>query len=370
MKYMVANVVHGLGPLIRLGELVQETNKVAGERGREAYDLIVPKTTEKQAELLEQRFGQDFGIWTDPVYGDISGKIMFKGDDFREFMKFYAQNYQGVQNLINGHFKGKFKVRSSEGIEKEVDSAECTELSRNPLIKLPFSRGVSYDFGKKGQMLQTMKGRVPGYEQIGDYLKILEEVEASRQIQFVQDPATSEPIDLAGIIRTPLHGIKREVNNEPMERGIYVSVTGIPGLAQKISDASKKLGLRVYANESPQDFPGCTRAGIETITNPAIEAVFCRLGWGAVNEAVLAGKPLITIPASEKEDPEIILNQDLMVNSLKIGALMDGRPTSEVLEDAKERAGNMKSLVQRLQTAYGTEEGPKYAGKVLNELNF
>ena len=225
-----------------------------------------------------------------------------------------------------------------------------------------------YTFGYRSDILRTMRFvEADGYtdELVDSILPILEEPESNRDINFVQEPATVVPSSRE-FVSTPLHSRRRTPNSERIEHGIYVSVTGIEGLRSGLVEAAKSLGLKIYCPQSAvKEFPEAEVKSPDIVTNHNIEAVFSRFGWGAVALALMAEKPLITTPTDVKDDPEIILNQNLLVNERELASLLDGRDIKEVLEEAKDRTRNTKRMVANMERDYRTVEGPVYVAKII-----
>ena len=372
MKYLVLNVAHGLGPIIRLLELGEELNRQLAERGTDKYSFIIPDLGERQNLAVADEFRHSdiiHHILVDPIYGRSLTKIAYKGDDHRDFLCNIVSIQPKAQEEIAKHFKKEFTVHGfSENKERRIRPSDCYEIARNPFVRLPFP-GFMYTFGYRSDIIKEMqKEGVQGYDEktMEQLLSILETAEEGREINFVQDPPTIKPSAARSFTYTPLHARRKLSNNEQIEQGVYVSVTGIKGLREKLIADAERMKLRLYSSVSvSKDFPEAVVKSPDIVTNPNIKCVFARFGWGAITLALMSEKPLITPQTDFRDDPEIFLNKRLLVDDLKLASVLDNRHVEEVLEEASERAKGISKFLSQLQAKYKTVEGPAYASRIL-----
>lgn len=374
MKYFVLNVVHGLGPILRLLEVGYELNEELKRRDKEPLYFIIPDLGNKQNLVVQDEFiGSDLlqYVLVDPLYGELLKGIVYRGDDHRDFLRNLVAAQPPQQDKIGQHFESRFRVHKLDDTQTEVDvdPTDCYELARNPLVRLPIP-GIAYTFGYRTDILREMKRLgVEGYDDslLDRLIPILDRAEAARLIDFVQYPSTIPPMNRKNITYTPLHSRRKQPNTESIEPGIYVSVTGIEGLREQLVEQAKRLNLQLYCpNSAAKELSGvATVVKTDIVTNSNIQAVFSRFGWGAVTLALTAGKPLITLPASIRDDPEMLLNQKLLVDELGLASVLDERDVGEVLEEARQRANRIPDFLASLESRFGTIDGPKYTARML-----
>src|SRR3989344_3933453 len=115
-----------------------------------------------------------------------------------------------------------------------------------------------------------------------------------------------------------------------MGDGIYVTVTGIPGLERLYREA-KALGMKLYSND-PKAIPASERLLPHAVVNPHIKLQFARSGWGSVWLSQLSGTPLVVPDFDPADDPEIYFN-NRCVEMLGLGIVWRGQSLGGILAD-------------------------------------
>jgi len=190
-------------------------------------------------------------------------------------------------------------------------------------------------------------------------------IESSFQQTFLTDPGTFSPIHHSSSFILDSYFVPPTIppprpTTQPMEKGIYVTVTGIPGLERLFADA-KQLGIALYAND-PEALREAQKASPNVVGNPAIKLHFARSGWSSVWLSLLTGTPFIAAPWDPEDDPEIYFNNQC-IESLGIGTAYRGQSLEELLEDGERQKASMGVLREQLLKKYGSLDGTLLAAK-------
>jgi len=152
---------------------------------------------------------------------------------------------------------------------------------------------------------------------------------------------------------TPIH--------DYVEEGIYVTVTGIPGLEHFFKDI-QKTGMNVYTHR-PELIPGSKLAPPDIITNEKVKFHFARSGWGSLWLSFITNTPFITPAYKESDDLEIYFNNKC-IEHLGFGKVFKKGDTISDLESySKEYKKNVEKIKKDLLKKYNTLNGVKYTAE-------
>ena len=153
-------------------------------------------------------------------------------------------------------------------------------------------------------------------------------------------------------------------NNDSIEKGIFVTITGIPGLERLYADA-KRLGLKLYSNDT-EAVPSSAHALPHIIPNKHIMFQFARSGWSSVWISMISGTPLVVPDFDAHDDPEIYFN-NRAVEELGLGIIYRGQPLEEILAQAETIKQSSAAIKQQVLDKWGTLDGNRYCAKMFVE---
>ena len=195
---------------------------------------------------------------------------------------------------------------------------------------------------------------------------MFEEIENDQQLYFVADPATFSNKgkefrkSRKNEVYTPptLHKLKNTDDN--IKKGIYVTVTGIPGL-NRLFEEARNIGLQIYSNK-PESVAGSIKASPSIMAHENILLHFARSGWGSVWLSQFTKTPFITPSYDKDDDPEIYFN-NICIEQLGLGTIYKNQNLDELLEIKDVYVSNIEKINKYLMDTYGTLDGIEYTTK-------
>ena len=184
-----------------------------------------------------------------------------------------------------------------------------------------------------------------GYFQVNKCEQVKKHARIPQQNEIAIPPTITTPTPYGGPVLTD---------------GIYVTITGIPGLERLYAEA-RALGLMLYTND-PERLPGSTQLSPHAVGCENISLHFARSGWGSVWESMLQGKAIVVPEFDPTDDPEIYFN-NACIEKLGIGVVYRGEPLSELLQKVKELEGGIQERNANLLKEFGTSDGNEYFAK-------
>lgn len=381
MQYIVTNFAYGTGPYLRTTELAIAVNDRLRELGKERCGIIVPLVYgEKQKRVMREEFGDHEKAFSGEILLDEAlGKILrgvFYGDNtYEEALRLWTENYVALSDEAFRHLSGRITAETLDGKRREIaGSAIVCELSRAPRIRYGVAPAAHVTFGYISEILEHVlkepKGQISVDRRIvADAILIAKEVEADAIFHGLAEPGTFSYLG----DRLPRYPVEvlipptispPQPNDEPITEGIYVTITGIPGLERLYREA-RSLGLRIYSND-PDAVPGAERLSPHAISNPRIKLQFARSGWGSIWLSMLSGTPFVAPAFDQLDDPEIYFN-NICVEKLGLGIIYRGQPLREILDAAERMRSGIKEFNQRLLQRFGTLNGNEYAARLIVE---
>jgi hypothetical protein len=300
-------------------------------------------------------------ILFDKQLGSYLSSIFYGNESYEKYLERWLLRVEGVSCDINKYLRKTYGDRIA------------LELHRSPRVL--YNVAPSY-FTSFAYIFEIFENAI-GNEEIAikddllaRALPKIEHIEKSHRIHFLTEPGTFsyrgdvkrrffDEIRIPPTIRFP-----KENNDSSVERGVFVTITGIPGLERLYSQA-RKLGLQVYSNDIGA-IPCGAKALPCVITNKNIILQFARSGWSSVWLSQLAGTPML-IPAWDRyDDPEIYFN-NICVEKLGLGIVYRGQGLHDILYESELLKPKIKERNLRLKEAFGTLNGTEYAAERIAE---
>jgi len=396
MNFINTTFAHGNGPYARIVEWAIEINNVRENRGLPRLPIVVPLVYPgRQEKIMKEEITENVSenflgrhpeeILLDSKQGELLAKLMFRGEDYSENLRFLVEHYEGVEENMQRHLEGKRKVETLEGEIREIDMRDCEfQLGLNNRMQTGITTQF-YTAGGAGPFDEILERSLVDSEVKLDKdsmkaaIPIAKRMINNQKIIFLNIPGVfsydNSRIKRSKEIFTPpfIHPAKPDETELP-GKGIYLLMTGIDGIRESgMYDAIADLDMQIYApNFSIRSLPIRIRDKVVSlapskITNPNIVAQYARGGWSSVWRSHMSEKGFLTSPYFEKDDPEMLFNEKGIVK-LGLGAVIHDNPKKALEESIRlsEKVGNYnKELIK----SYGTLDGIKYsAEKVVNFL--
>ncbi len=379
-KYIVTNFAYGTGPYLRTTELALAINEELESQGRDRLGIIVPWVYgEKQKRIMLEEFDaanqkHPGEILLCARLGEILKTIFYGDNTYEQALRIWADRFNEVDLAATNYLKGDIEVEDLGGSKKVVSGRDIAlELSRSGRIKygLPVCFGVS--FGHISEILKNTLSVSPeeisvDRDLIARVIPLAEEIENQYELLAVAHPGTfsyltnRQPYPKEVLIPPTIY--PPTLNHDDIAEGIYVTITGIPGL-ERLYQEAQKLGLKVYSND-PKTVPGSEKLLPHIVPNPRIKLQFARSGWGSVWLSQLSGTPLVVPDFDPKDDPEIYFN-NRCVEKLGLGIVYRGQSLSELIDQAEGLKPALKTFNQKLLDQFGTLDGNRYAARLIVE---
>ncbi len=381
MKYIVTNFAYGTGPYLRTTELVLAINAELESRGQNRLGVIVPWVYgDKQKRIMLEEFGEFEAkypgeILLDTELGGLLKSIFYGDNTYEEALKLWVENCESISEAARRHLSGNIEVENLSGEKIQINGADIVmEINRAPRIFYNVAPSYYTTFGHISEILKNVL-EVPkniidvDRDLIKKAIPVAEKLEANNKLHFVAEPGTFSYVS----DRRPLYAMEQAAppiarpprpNDDEIENGIFVTITGIPGLERLYAEA-QKLGLKLYSNDTKAVL-GSEKLLPHVIPNANIKLQFARSGWGSVWLSMLAGTPFVTPEFDPKDDPEIYFN-NLCIEKLGLGVIYRGQPLEEILAEAESLKPKIQAMNQSLMERFGTYDGNQFCAKLIVE---
>lgn len=376
-KYIITNFAYGTGPYLRTTELALAFNDESERRGKERLGIIVPWVYgEKQKKIMLEEFASRADeIFFDEHLGNILKSVFYGDNSYEDALAGWVKNAKALSAEAHAHLSGKIKVVSLAGEEKKIDGTDIVlEINRSPRIRYDIAPSYFTTFGYIAEILRGVEAVSENKIAVRRDLlekgtEIADWVESAQKIHTVAYPATFSWSDSyrarygTEILTPPISRLYPQ-DNSTLEPGIFVTITGIPGLERLYQDA-RRLGFKLYSNDT-KAVPDSIRALPHVIPNKNIVFQFARSGWGSVWLSMISGTPLVVPDFDAKDDPEIYFN-NVAIENLGIGIIYRGQKLEEILDKAEEIKRNSKLVCDKILSRWGTLDGNQYCAKIFAE---
>lgn len=378
-KYIILNFTHGNGPYLRTGELALAINNVLGKKGLERMGIIMPWVYKnRQKTILTENFGKFFTgkkseIFLDKNLGEYLKKVFYNGDKYEKTLKNVLLEAESVKKQIQNYLSEGLTIENYAGDKITVKKEDILmEIKRCPIInfdiKPSYYTGFAYlsDIFSHSVHEPQIKIDKDLLRKIADYYSKIEE---SKDIGFIAEPSTF-PTNMCKSSSTlftppnakipPKYPFYRFV-----EKGVYVSITGIIALNEKIFHGMHDIGIKIYTNK-PAIIPFSKKSNPNIISNKNILLHFARVGWGSAWRSFFTGTPLIMLPYDQNDDPEVYFN-NISLEKIGLGKIYGSQSTDELMEFSSIYKKNLEKAKNDLIKKYGTIDGVQYTAEKIVE---
>lgn len=375
----VTNFAYGTGPYLRTTELLIAFNDVLEARGRVRIPFIIPLVYgEKQKRIMREEFGAHAEKHPDEVllderFGAILKTIFYGDATYVDALKKWTEHMDDVSREARKYLGGVCDVETLGGVKKKVNGKEIVvELNRSPRIRLDIAPAYSTSFGYISEILKESLEIGRGAVNVDATLlargeEVARAIEESQKMTAMAYPATFSwrkdylPLYATEVLVPPITSLPHGDSEGTFEKGIYVTITGIPGLERLYEDA-RRIGLKLYSNDTDA-VKGSKKALPHVVQNKKIVFQFARSGWGSVWLSLFSGTPIVVPEHDPKDDPEIFFN-NRAVEALGIGMVYRGEPLSEILEKCDVMRANCARAKKDIFARFGAIDGNAECAKL------
>ena len=368
-NYIITNFAYGTGPYLRTTDLAVAFNDELEKVGRERMGIIVPWVYgEKQKNILLEEFAEHEKkypgeILLDTKLGALLRSIFYADCTYEEALGAWIKKYRDVSLEAYQHLSFAFEVETLNGEKKNIDGTKIkVELNRSPRIRYNVAPSYFSSFASIADILeqaQVVKEIAVDLDLLKKGVEAAEWVEKHQKMRCIAWPATFSYMQDMKLryhdeIMVPPIAPLPQSNVDEIEKGIFVTITGIPGLERLYADA-KRLGLKLYSNDM-EAVPGSEHALPHIIPNKNIMLQFARSGWSSIWISMISGTPLVVPEFDSHDDPEIYFNNS-SVEELGLGIVYRGEALEEILAKAESIRQSSARIKQQVLDKWGTLDG-------------
>ena len=357
MKYIVTNFAYGTGPYLRTTELALAFNYELEQRGHERLGIIIPWVYgEKQKRIILEEFSEyeqkhPGEMLLDKELGELLKSIFYGNNMYEQALAAWIEKFDVVSNAAHKHLSGTFEVETLSSEKYEANGKDIVvELNRSPRIIYNVAPSYFTSFAYIADILEQAI-EIPTIATDKNLLRsgisIAQKVESAQKLHCTAYPATFsysksyKPRYQSEVFTPPIFSPPQE-NHDEFDPGIFVTITGIPGL-ERLYEEAKQLGLRLYSNDT-KAVPGSEKKLPWIVPNKNTVFQFARSGWGSVWLSMLSSTPIVVPEFDAKDDPEIYFN-NRAIEEMGIGIVYRGQPLQKIL-DQRERVQKASAKIK------------------------
>jgi len=365
-RYIATNFAYGTGPYLRTTDLALAVNNALERAGQKRGRIIVPLVYgAKQKRVMQEEFGDILRQYPqelifDEKLGAYLESIFYGGGSYEGALKKWILNVDDVSRNIQMH------------LHKTYGDRIIMELHRSPRVLYNIAPSYFTSFASISEIFTHAIGNdeiAVDDDVFRQALPKITAIEQNHRMHFLSDPGTFSYNKERGHIFTDeissppmIHPPKG--NTVVMQRGVFVTVTGIPGLERLYKEAMS-LGITVYTNDVDA-VPFGKKALPSIIPNPNIVLQFARSGWSSVWLSQVSGTPLVVPGFDTYDDPEIYFN-NICIEKLGLGIVYRGQSLGEILREGETLQPKIEKYNQGLLQRFGTFDGIGYCAERITQ---
>jgi len=380
MRYIITNFAYGFGPFLRTAELALKVSDLLKAKTGEQSGVIIPWVYgEKQKAIIEEQFSeliknQPELLVLDKNLGQYLDSVFYGKKSYSEALEYLVDNGQKLQQEIKEYLNGGLVVETLSGQKQKINQQDIIlEINRNARVDFGFEFSYQATFAYASEILQHALADKIGQAKenvINLAINWFSQIENRQRLNLIAEPATffylgqSRPKLYPTEERTPPNCSLPKPIETKIDKGIYVTVTGIPGLDKLFAEA-KKIGLKIYTNQ-PEIITESMKMSPKILGNKNILLHFARSGWGSIWLSQLTDTPFIAPAYQNEDDPEIYFN-NICLGKIGLGKIYQGQSLAELLGFKAEYQASVDKVNQYLLEQYKTLDGLEYAAeKIIN----
>jgi len=344
-KVIIINCGYGNGPYLRATEIALAVTKLLNEE----WKIVVPHVYgDRQARIMKEEFGDHPSITLDPTLGALLKTLFFDGTSYSAFLTHWLTHVDEVSTSMCNYIKSTY-------------GNIYTEISRAPLAMLGAQHSYYNSFSRTSQILQRSIGN--------DAIAIEDTLltQAAKKMKHLEDGYDEHFISIPGTFAPESNDIpippsaNTKTWSDDLELGVYVTVSGIPNV-DSLTQITDALGVPVYTNDASK-IPNGIELPPEILMSKKIVAHIARAGWGAAWSSLLSETPLITLPYTSTDDPEIYFN-NIRIQEIGVGTVWN----NQTLEDIYDMQSSVSSYKTMLNEQFEGKNGATIAAEKIATL--
>ncbi len=375
-KCIVTNFAYGTGPYLRTTDLAVAVNDELERRGHMRLGIIVPWVYgEKQKRVMWEEFAghekkYPGEIMLDAELGALLRSVFYGDATYEQALLKWTDSYVFISDAAHQHLSGECEVETLFGEKRRASGKDIImELSRSPRIRYDVAPAYFTTFAYIAEILEHSRGVKEidvSFDLLEKGIKAANWVEGNQRIRVIAWPATFAylgelPLRYEGEILVPPLAPLPRPNDDIIDPGVFVTITGIPGLERLYADA-KRLGLKLYSNDTDA-VSGSVHALPHIIPNKNVAFQFARAGWSSIWISMISGTPLVVPDFDAKDDPEIYFN-NRSVEELGLGVVFRGQSLEDILKEVPRIKESYKKIREKIIARWGTLDGNRYCAKL------
>lgn len=347
----------------------------------EPVSILVPWVYgEGQLRILREEASDEPDLWgkvfLSPDLGDALRPLLFSGEGFNEELNTFLRIYKRQKKFLEDLFKSSLRVVDLKGDSLHLEPGKIRlEVTRNPVvstgIEYSYYSSVSYCSAIFEELLEHEEVSGVDYDLVRKAIYEVRQMEGDFRLHFQPIPKclsfkeNSQPLFETERETPPLIPLPR-VPTERLERGMYVSVSGISGLSPLYQEAFR-LPQTIFTNDRSRGFEGQVYPP-RYIGHSSVGQVFARAAWNTIWLANLTGTPLVCPDHMQEDHPEIFFNLK-SISKMNLAYIWDHKKNS--LEDfiTQIPSGKQKppAVYEEIMKRFGTLDGLDYCVNIIVE---
>ena len=347
---------------------------------KETVSIIVPWVYgEDQLRILKEEVSNEPSLSNkvslSQDMGDVLRPLLFSGQGFNEEMKMFLRLYKKQKKQLNILLKSPLNTVDLNGRVLHLEPGNIQlEVARNPVVSMgieySYYTSVSYYSSIYEELLNCED--VPGidYKLIEKAVNPVREMEAKFRLHFQPVPRclsfkeNYEPLFETERETPPLIPFPK-TPTDSLENGMYVSISGIPGLYSLYKEALR-LPETIFTNDRSNGFLENQIHPPRYIAHPSVDRVFARAAWNSIWLANLTGTPLVCPNHVKNDHPEILFNLK-SVSKLRLAYIWNDEKLSLENFLAKIPCGKHKQpeIYKVINDKFGTLDGLDYCVNII-----
>ena len=369
MTHIITTFAHGNGPYSRTIDLALAVN----QRLKEKMPIVVPLVYgDRQKKIIKEEHGESDLILFDEFYGKILYELFFKTGNYQENLEFLLKNQPSLEERLRNYLSGTLRTKTFDGKEVLVKGSDVSfELSHNPRVATGYENSFYTTIGFFSQILHFAMSEDLGFDSslLREVGEIAHKIEDDKTLHFMPEPFVFSYNGARKrwkneIFTPPFIHVPKD-NDEEVQEGMYVMITGIDGLMELFNQIGE-FGMKLYCPPFVKDIKNADNGHTpDFVANPHIRYQFARSGWSSVWLSHMTGTPLITPAYVNGDDPEIYFNERT-IEKLGLGVVFrENENPVEVLRRADSLRNRLEVVNQGLMYTYGTLDGIDYTADVI-----
>lgn len=378
-QHIITNFAYGTGPYLRTTDLAIAVNDEFENRGHARLGIIVPWVYgERQKRVMLEEFAEheknhQGEIMLDVELGGLLRSVFYANATYEQALSKWVDSYKQVSDTAHRHLSGIIDVETLSGEKLQINGKNIVmELSRSPRVRFDVAPAYFTSFAYVAEILERARGvkeiEVP-FDLLEKGIEAANWVERGQRMRTIAWPATFAYIRehtprYEGEILVPPIAPPPKPNDDVIDPGIFVTITGIPGLERLYADA-RRLGLKLYSNDVDA-VQGSVKALPHIIPNKSMTLQFARAGWSSIWISMISGTPLVVPNFDAKDDPEIYFN-NRSVKALGLGVVYYGQSLEDILKETPRIKESYRKIREEILARWGMLDGNRYCARIFVE---